>query len=256
MSLWDNMAYSDETINFTEDIKSRANRYGFPLVGIVSAKDYDAYPGHFIGHRDYMVDTGKTKDYMEGAKSLIILGVQIWDSLFDMVVKVGDHHEYPDEWRGRYYARRMMRHLNKLGYKTVLEPDLLSKKRMAQMGGIGNFGKQSLIIHPEFGPWIRLRSILTDAELVPTEPFTEDLCGDCEECIKACPVNALSSYKVDPDKCLLGMKWEERYSEEFKEIYLEHCPDLTENTWLMCNTCQKACPIGRDLRNQKLGRQV
>lgn len=250
------MGYSEETIAFTEDVKARAQRYGFPIVGIVSAEDYDAYPGHFIGHRDYLCDTGKTSDYMEGAKSLIILGVQVWDSLFDMVVKIDDHHEYPDEWRGRYYARRMMRYLHKLGYKTVLEPDLLSKKRMAQMGGIGAFGKQGLIIHPEFGPWIRLRSILTDAELVPTEPFTEDLCGDCDECVKACPTNALSPYKVDPDKCLLGLRWEERYSEEYKDIYLEHCPDLTENTWLMCNTCQKACPIGRDHRYEKKGRVI
>ena len=248
------MVYSEETINLTEDIKENAHRYGFPLVGIVSAQEYDSYEGHFIGHRDYMCDTGKTGDYLEGAKSLIILGIQVWDSLFDMVIKVDDHHEYPDEWRGRYYARRMIRHLNSLGYRTVLEPDLLSKKRMAQMGGIGSFGKQTLIVHPEFGPWIRLRSILTDAELVPTEPFTENLCGECEECVKSCPVEAISPYKMDPDKCLLGMTWEDRYSDKFKDIYLEHCPDLTENTWLMCNTCQNACPIGRDLRYKKKGR--
>jgi hypothetical protein len=104
------MGYSEETVKFTEDIIERAHKYGFPLVGIVSAEDYDAYPGHYIGHRDYECDTGKTGDYMDGAKSLIILGVQVWDSLFDMVIKVGDHHEYPDEWRGRYYSRRMMRH--------------------------------------------------------------------------------------------------------------------------------------------------
>lgn len=250
------MSYSKNTIEFTDDIKQRAIRYGFNMVGIVSAETYDEYSGHFIGHRDYLCDTGKTSDYLEDAKSLIIMGIRVWDDLFDMVVRVDDHMEYPDEWRGRYYARRMMRHLNKLGYETVLEPDLLSKKRMAQMGGIGAFGKQSLIIHPEYGPWIRLRSILTDAELVPTEPFTEDLCGDCEECIKACPVGALSSYKVDPDKCLLGMKWEDRLSPEYKDVYLEHSPLLTENTWMMCNTCQRACPIGRELRFADYGRST
>jgi hypothetical protein len=41
------------------------------------------------------------------------------------------------------------------------------------------------------------------------------------------------------------------YSEEFKDIYMEHSPSLTESTWLMCNTCQKACPIGHDLRFEK-----
>ncbi|MBN2336125.1 epoxyqueuosine reductase [Candidatus Bathyarchaeota archaeon] len=242
------MEYSEDTLLFTEDIKERAKRYGFDLVGIVSAEAYDALPTHYIGHRDYRCDTRKTGDYMEGARSLIILGMRVWDSLFDMVVKVGDHHEYPDEWRGRYYARRLMRHLDGLGYRTVLEPDLLSKKKMAQLGGLGCFGKQTLIITPEYGPWVRLRSVLTDAELVPTKPFTADLCKDCDECVKACPVGALTPYKLDPDKCLLGMDWDARFSDEYRDVYYEHNPSLTENTWMMCNTCQKACPVGRELR--------
>jgi hypothetical protein len=56
------MNYSKETIDFTEDIKTRAIKYGFNFVGIVSAKTYDEYPGHYIGHRDYLCDTLKTKD--------------------------------------------------------------------------------------------------------------------------------------------------------------------------------------------------
>ncbi len=250
------MSYSKETVEFTEDIKARAIRYGFNLVGVVSAETYDAYPGHYIGHRDYRCDTLKTGDYLDGAKSLIILGIQVWDDLFDMVVRVGDHMEYPDEWRGRYYARRLIRHLGKLGYGAVLEPDLLSKKRMARMAGIGAFGKQSLIVNPEYGPWIRLRSVLTDAELVPTEPFTGGLCGDCTKCVDACPVGALSPYKVDPDRCLLGMLWSDRFSEKYKDVYLEHSPLLTENTWKMCNTCQEACPIGREKRHMNYGRDT
>ena len=248
------MSYSKETVIFTEDIKARAIRYGFSLVGIVSAQTYDAYPGHYIGHRDYKCDTLKTGDYLEGAKSLLILGIQVWDDLFDMVVRVGNHMEYPDEWRGRYYARRLIRHLGKLGYSSVLEPDLLSKKRMAQMAGIGSFGKQSLIINPEYGPWIRLRSVLTNAELVPTEPFTGDLCGDCSKCVDACPVGALSPFKVDPDQCLLGMSWPDRYSDKYQDIYIKHSPLLTENTWKMCNTCQEACPIGKEKRHNDYGR--
>jgi epoxyqueuosine reductase len=209
-------------------------------------------PSHFIGHRDYMCYTKKTVDYMGEAKSLIILGLRVWDNLFDMVIKVGDHHEYPDEWRGRLYSRRLARFLNSQGYETILEPDLLSKKRMAQLGGLGCFGKQTLIITPMYGPWVRLRSILTDAELVPTQPFTEDLCKDCEECLKACPVGALTPYKLDPDKCLLGMDWDTRFSDAYRDKYYRHNPSVTENAWLMCSACQRACPIGSDLRFKPL----
>jgi len=248
------MEYSAEAIELTERVKENARRYGFDLVRIVSAEALDAFPSHFIGHRDFKVWTGKTGDYLEDAKSVVILGVRVWDSLFDMVIKVGDRHEYPDEWRGRLYARRLMRFLGREGYTTLLEARLLSKKRMAQLGGLGNFGKNALIVNPEYGPWFRMRSILTDAVLVPDEPYTDDPCGDCDECVKACPVGALTPYEVDPDRCLLGMTWEARLSDEYRDVYYEHSPSLTENTWLMCNTCQKACPVGREKREQSIGR--
>jgi epoxyqueuosine reductase len=119
---------------------------------------------------------------------------------------------------------------------------------MAQLAGLGNFGKNTLIINPEYGPWFRLRSILIDAELVPDRPFTDDLCGGCDECIKSCPVGALTPYRLDPDRCLLGMTWEQRRSKEFAKIWDEHCPPLTRNTYLMCMTCQRACIHGRELR--------
>ena len=129
-------------LNITEDIKARAIKYGFSLVGIVSADVYDAYPGHYIGHKDYKCDTLKTSDYMDNAQSLIILGIHVWDDLFDMMLRVGDHFEYPEEWRGRYYARRLLRYLRSIGYRAILEPDLLSKKRSP------GYWTLSCILHP------------------------------------------------------------------------------------------------------------
>jgi len=248
------MSATTDNIELTKNLKERATRYGFDLVGVISAKTLDDVPSHYIAHRDYETWTKKTTDYLEDAKSVIILGTRVWDDLHDLVIRVQDHHEYPDEWRGRLYARRLVRYLNREGYKTVLEADLLSKKRMAELAGLGHYGKNSLIINPIFGPWVRYRSIVTDAPLAPDNETCVDLCGECDECVKACPVGALTPYVVDPDRCLLGMPMEERVSEEFRDVYTEHSPLVTENTWRMCQACQRACPIGRDLRNQQIGR--
>jgi len=245
--------FSDSKVrHLTEEVKKRAIDYGFDLVGIVSPADLDAVPSLWIGHRDYRAWTKKTTDYMSDAESVIILGAKVWDDVFETMLKVRDHLEYPEEWRGRLYARRILRFLQSLGHDAILEDDwLLSKKRMAQLAGFGNFGKNSLIINPVFGPWFRLRSILTNAPLEPDKPFTGDLCGECDDCVKACPVGALTPYRVDPDKCLLGMTWEQRRSSEFKDIWEKHCPNLTQNTIVMCTTCQKACKHGRELRGLK-----
>ena len=138
--------------DLTRRVKESARRYGFDLVGVASADALDAVPSHYIAHRDYRTWTLKTGDYLEGARSAIVLGARVWDNLHDLVIRVRDHHEYPDEWRGRLYARRLVRFLEREGYEAVLEADLLSKKRMAELAGLGAYGKNGLIINPTYGP--------------------------------------------------------------------------------------------------------
>jgi len=89
------------------------------------------------------------------------------------------------------------------------------------------------------------------------------LCGDCTRCLDACPTGALTPYKVDPKKCLVNpyadeyiglISGESKYSDKhgwipnIDEIYATHSPKLTENSFLMCTTCQRACPYGREER--------
>jgi len=232
----------------TKEIKEKALSSGAELVGIVSASDLDAQPRIWVDFWEYKEFTKKTLDYLENARSAIVLGYHVWDDVFEIVLKRGGSMEYPVEWRGRLFARRVLRYLERKGYKGVLEPELLSKKRMAQLGGLGNFGKNTLIINPKYGPWIRLRSIITDAELVPNDPFVKDLCGDCNLCIEACPVGALAPYKLDPNICLLGIHPERREEPQLKTFYDRYTPTLTKNSYLMCMECQKACPYGKGLR--------
>ena len=241
------MGHSKEAVRVTKEVKEKAQSSDADLVGIISTESIDAIQRHWIGWK-VQAYTKKSKDYMEDSKSVIVLGYQAWDDVHEIAIPRGDTYEYPAYQRMRLYARRILRFLQSLGYKAIIYPPLLSQKRMAQLAGIGNFGKNSLIINPKYGPWFRLQSILTDAELVPDDPFEEDLCGECEKCIEACPVGALTPYKIDPDKCLLGMYLSIRDDPKFESILAEYNPRLTENSFLMCMTCQKACPYGREER--------
>lgn len=254
-------SYSEEATGLTEAVKEKALSAGAELVGILSTESIDAVPRHWVGW-DVQAYTRKSEDYMVGSKSIVVLGYQAWDDAHEMAIPRGGVMEYPVYQRMNLYARRVLRFLEGLGYRAVIYPTLLSQKRMAQLAGLGSFGKNSLIINPRYGPWIRLQSILTDAVLVPDEPFEEDLCGDCEECIEACPVGALSPYRIDSDRCLIGVSESDmgriitenvdydafRDIPDAKSIFDEHMSKLTENSILMCMTCQKACPYGREER--------
>jgi len=238
------MSYSEETVKLTKDVKEKALSSGAELVGVISSESIDAIPRHWIGwiHQAY---TKKTKDYLEDSRSAVVLGYQVWDDMHELVTIRGDTPEYPAYQRMRLYVRRVFRFLQSRGHRAIVYPYFLPHKRMAQLAGLGNFGKNSLIIHPDYGPWFRIQTILTNAELVPDKPFEENLCGECEKCIEACPVEALTPYRIDPDKCILGIYSSIRDDPEFQSILDEHMLRVTKNSILMCTTCQKACPYGR-----------
>ncbi|MCP4655470.1 MAG: epoxyqueuosine reductase [bacterium] len=72
-----------------------------------------------------------------------------------------------------------------------------SHRQAAIAAGLGARGKNRLLLTPEFGPHVRLGSILTTAELEPTHrELPEDPCGSCTQCMDACPMDAL---KAAPD---------------------------------------------------------
>ena len=253
--------HPEKSLRLTREVKERALSAGADLVGILSAESVDSIPGHWVGWQ-VRKHTVKTSHYLKEAKSVIVLGYHAWNDIHEAIMPKSGEIEYPVYIRMRLYARRVLRFLKKHGYKAVIYPDLLPQKKMAQLAGLGAFGKNSLIINPKYGPWIRLQSVLTDAELVPDEPYEEDLCGDCDECIRSCPVDALTHYVVDPDRCLIGIteaEWVKvlngdldyaslRTEPRVMSILDEHMPKFTENSRLMCITCQRACPHGREER--------
>jgi len=213
----------EEVVRLTKEVKEKALSSGADLVGIVSTESIDAIPRHWIGW-EVQVYTKKSQDYMEGSKSIVVLAYHAWDDVFEIAISRGNTYEYPAYQRMRLYARRVLRFIQSLGHKAIVYPYLLSHKRMAQLSGLGNFGNNSLIINPIYGLWFRLQSMLTDAEMVPDNPFEENPCGECEKCIEACPVGALTPYKIDPDKCILGMYDSIRDDPRFQSLLDEHMP--------------------------------
>ena len=67
----------------------------------------------------------------------------------------------------------------------------INHKTIAAIAGLGGIGLNRLLITPEFGPFFRLGTIITDAMLNADQPLTENPCNLCGLCKDACPVNAI-----------------------------------------------------------------
>ena len=66
--------------------------------------------------------------------------------------------------------------------------------------GLGCIGRNNLLVTPEFGPRVRLRGLIVDAEADWDAPIRFDPCASCREyCRAACPRGALDDVVELPD---------------------------------------------------------
>jgi len=240
----ENASFSS-TENFTGEIKRLALQSGVDLVGVVSVETYDALPRVWMGWK-IQAYSKKAVEILPEAKFVVVLGYHVWDDMLELAIRKGEKWFYPGYIPLEMATQIVKYFLESRGFKAVPAAEGLSYKRLAQLAGFGCMGKNTLIINPVYGSWIRFDAVLTDAELSADKPFQADLCGDCEECVRACPVGALTPYKIDAEKCILGLRLWKGLPPEAEERFRFHTPSFTENAHLMCMECQRACRYGRE----------
>lgn len=103
-------------------------------------------------------------------------------------------------------SRRIVTTLEKKGFRAInpsmgfpMEMDrfpgkiwVVSHKPIAVAAGLGQMGIHRNVIHPKFGNFILLGTVLTDAQVSEQdEPIDYNPCLECKLCVAACPVFAL-----------------------------------------------------------------
>ena len=116
-------------------------------------------------------------------------------------------------------------------------------KLMASKCGVGFYGKNAIIQHPDYGSWISLSGFITDAELEPDDPLDGD-CGKCELCLSVCPTGAIfAPYRCDVTRCI-----DFNLGHNKRNIPFEirgKCSNLMGEG---CTECRDICPKNRNLK--------
>ena len=119
---------------------------------------------------------------------------------------------------------------------TYVDTGAILEREWAHLGGVGWFGKNTMLLHRLRGSWFFLGEILTDLEFDP-EPLVADHCGTCRRCLDDCPTGALrGGYALDSRLCISYLTIEHRGP-------LPHELRPRMGNWIFgCDVCQEVCP--------------
>ena len=257
-------------------INDQANKFGADLVGVASVEDLKHSPSHeIIGKMPEFNGVG-TKD-VEGRKR----GAVKWPegAISAIVIAVEHPPEKPEmDWwitgasAGNTAGNRLLMgtvsdlaawlekeqgiQCFKLPYH--IEHGGVYMKDAAVLAGLGCIGKNNLLVTPQYGPRVRLRVLLTDADLPSTGAADFNPCEGCHvPCRKACPQAAFAeriyfSKEYGQNElpgrsgvynrlvCNLQMVIDESDSEEVKTDNRENPKKQIK----YCRKCELACPVG------------
>ncbi len=104
---------------------------------------------------------------------------------------------------------------------------ILSLKHAAVLAGMGQLGKNTLLVNDRFGNMLWLSAVLVDAAYEADPLATYRTCPpDCRICLQACPAQALDGVTIEQRKC---RSVSGKYSPGGGGVYA-------------CNLCRKICP--------------
>jgi epoxyqueuosine reductase len=133
----------------------------------------------------------------------------------------------------------------KVSAKIAVDTSPLVDRRIAERAGIGWMAKNCMLYSSGHGSFVFLGTLLVDVEIEGTAREQSSHCGECVNCLTACPTNALIAPGViDAKRCL-------SYVTQMKGIIpVEFRKPLGRRIW-GCDTCQWSCPENKQIKDSQ-----
>lgn len=148
-----------------------------------------------------------------------------------------DYHDVMGK-RLRALAARIRDGFPGCGTRPYVDTGPILERELAARAGLGAQGKNSQLLHRDWGSWFLIGEILLtlDLEAGRSQPIA-DLCGHCTRCLDACPTDALyAPYRLDAKRCI--SYWTIEHRGDLSAAAREMVGD-----WVFgCDICQEVCP--------------
>lgn len=231
---------------------------GFAQVGVV---DYEqAIPllqPHFERYRDW-IRRGLHGEmgYLERGQDRRLNPKLVFSDLKSVITVMLPYDSRAVEVEGVRYSRylngpdyhddlkdRMQRALapfrEQMSYKICVDTSAVLERSWAALTGLGWIGKNTMLIHPQWGSYFFIGVIFTDQSFGRAPQLLKDYCGHCTRCLDACPTQAfLRPHDLDARRCVSYLTLEKRgpWSGAIHE-------QVAQSGFVAgCDICQEVCP--------------
>ncbi len=190
-----NVKKQDAT-QLTKIIKSKAIELGACLVGIVELTDEDYYSHKGITQFGDYYGEKITLSY----KYAIVIAVEMASEYMKKAPRyeelVATEVAYD---KSVFITASLAIYLKELGYDALTNNYINYMAPMVAMSikaGLGERGRNNLLVTKEYGSRVRTAAILTNANLIVDKPISfglQEFCNQCMRCVERCPTQALSA---------------------------------------------------------------
>ena len=115
-------------------------------------------------------------------------------------------------------------------------------KTAAVRAGLGWIGKSALFVSPDFGPRVRLATVLTDHPLAAEKlrrAESVSRCGGCRKCVDNCPAKAITGAEYRT-----GSVREDLFNPEACSTHMKKAYQMI-GRGAVCGICASVCPYGK-----------
>lgn len=232
--------YESNDLNLNTDRAKRLGQiFGACDIGVANIDP----KRHFVYSHDR---SGEQINLSEEIKHVIVMLVQM--DYFALMtsprlpasITVGNAYS-----RAAFAAGCMAETIGNLGYQAIPSVNSTGPSvPLAVLAGLGEFGRNGLLIHPKFGQSVRIAKVFTDLPLVPDSPINfgaADFCRVCKKCAKFCPSRSISD-----DEPTWESSW--RTPSNNNGVYkwyvnADTCYDFWVRNSTDCSNCIRVCPF-------------
>jgi reductive dehalogenase len=231
----------------TRDIKKVASYFGADLVGICRLDR------RWVYSHSYELEEGESKpqEVPEEFQYAVVMG---YEEEYDVIKYFPTY--IADAATSMGYSRMAIANaclatfIRHLGFKAIdcSTNDVALTIPMAMQAGLGDLGRNGLLITPQFGPRLRLSKVITDLPLITDAPIgfgVTEFCTECRKCAEMCPSRAITAsertaepnnvsnvagelkWPTNPEKC--RMYW--ATADKPCTICMACCPYSKPDTW-------------------------